>query len=50
MILEALEEYPVCYDHITIDEAQDIINSDTFDIFKSEMKNGLTRGNGLIHG
>lgn len=50
MTLEALGDYPVCYDRIVIDEAQDIVNNDTFDILDCSLANGLTRGKWSMFG
>ena len=50
MALEALDSNPVCFDKIVIDEAQDILGTDSFEVLDSVLKGGLERGKWAIFG
>ena len=48
--LEALDKNEICYDKIIIDEAQDIMGTDSFEVLDSVLKGGLERGKWAIFG
>lgn len=50
LALEALDLSPVSYDKIVIDEAQDILGTDSFEVLDSVLKGGLERGKWAIFG
>lgn len=48
--LDALDQNPVIYDKIVIDEAQDILGTDAFEVLDAALKGGLERGKWAIFG
>lgn len=50
LALDALDLNPVSYDKIVIDEAQDILGSDSFEVLDAVLKGGLERGKWAIFG
>lgn len=50
LALDALDSNPLCYDKIIIDEAQDILGTDSFEVLDSVIKGGLERGKWVIFG
>ena len=48
--MEALDVNPLSYDKIVIDEAQDILGTDAFDVLDNVLKGGLERGKWAIFG
>ena len=50
LALEALDLSPVSYDKIVIDEAQDILGTDSFEVLDAVLKGGLERGKWAIFG
>lgn len=50
LALEALDVNPLNYDKIIIDEAQDILGTDAFDVLDNVLKGGLERGKWAIFG
>lgn len=48
--LEALDKNEVAYDKIIIDEAQDIIGTDSFEVLDAVLKGGIERGKWAIFG
>ena len=50
LALDALDLSPVSYDKIIIDEAQDILGTDSFEVLDAVLKGGLERGKWAIFG
>ena len=50
MALDALENETIQYDRIIIDEAQDILGTDSFEVLDSVLKNGIERGKWTLFG
>jgi hypothetical protein len=50
LALEALDANPIYYDKIVIDEAQDVLGTDSFDVLDIVLKGGLERGKWSIFG
>ena len=50
LALESLDQNPISYDKIVIDEAQDILGTDSFEVLSSVLKGGLERGKWAIFG
>lgn len=50
LALDALDLCPVSYDKIVIDEAQDILGTDSFEVLDAVLKGGLERGRWAIFG
>lgn len=48
--LDALDVAPVVYDKIVIDEAQDILGTDAFEVLDAVLKGGIERGKWAIFG
>lgn len=47
---DALDQYPIIYDKIVIDEGQDILGTDSFEVLDAVLKGGLERGKWSIFG
>jgi len=50
LAIDALDLNPVSYDKIVIDEAQDILGTDAFEVLDAVLKGGLERGKWAIFG
>lgn len=50
LVLEALDKNPVRYDRVVIDEAQDIVSSETIAVLDEILKNGISRGKWSMFG
>lgn len=50
LALEALEKEAILYDKIVIDEAQDILGTDSFEVLDCVLKNGIERGKWTLFG
>lgn len=50
LALDALEQNSICYDKIVIDEAQDILGTDSFEVLDAVLKGGIERGKWAIFG
>lgn len=48
--LDALDQMPVTYDKIIIDEAQDILGTDAFEVLDAALKGGIERGKWAFFG
>ncbi len=48
--LDALDQVPVTYDKIIIDEAQDILGTDAFEVLDAVLKGGIERGKWAFFG
>lgn len=48
--LDALDQSPIIYDKIVIDEAQDILGTDAFEVLDAVLKGGIERGHWAIFG
>lgn len=50
MTLDALENEPIYFDKIIVDEAQDLLNTDYIDVFDIILKGGINRGRWSMFG
>lgn len=50
LALDSLENTPLSYDKIVIDEAQDIIGTSAFEVLDYVLKNGMERGKWVLFG
>ena len=48
--LDALDQSPIIYDKIVIDEAQDVLGTDAFEVLDAVLKGGIERGHWAIFG